>query len=72
MEEVIIHKVKLNGNLVFPIGLGTWNIGDDAREETREIEALQAGLEAGAQVIDTAEMYGNGRSESLIGKAIQG
>jgi len=52
-----------------PIGLGTWDMERDAK---KSIRALQAGLDEGANHIDTAEMYGSGRVESLVGEAIQG
>lgn len=54
------------------IGLGTWNMGDVATRKTEEIAALRAGIAAGMTLLDTAEMYGNGRSETLVGEAIKG
>ena len=47
-------------------------MGDSASTRAEEIKAIQDGIAAGARVIDTAEMYGNGRSESLVGEAIKG
>lgn len=61
-----------DGTLLPAIGQGTWNMGDDASRRTEEIAALQAGIDAGMTLIDTAEMYGEGRSEELIGEAICG
>ncbi len=61
-----------DGTLLPAIGQGTWNMGDDASRRTEEIAALQAGIDAGMTLIDTAEMYGEGRSEELIGEAIRG
>lgn len=55
-----------------PIGQGTWYVGDRPERRAAEIAALHAGLEAGLRVIDTAEMYGSGRSEELVGAAIAG
>src|SRR5699024_9889738 len=52
------------------IGQGTWYMGDDPDRRGEEIAALRAGIEAGSTVVDTAEMYGGGRSESLVGEAI--
>ncbi|WP_340643238.1 aldo/keto reductase [Priestia megaterium] len=66
-----MKKVKIAEREVFPIGLGTWNMGDDKEKYTQELNALRSGLDAGIQVIDTAEMYGDGNSESLIGDAIK-
>jgi diketogulonate reductase-like aldo/keto reductase len=60
------------GERVPVLGLGTWNVGDDPRQRTDEIAALRLGLDLGATLIDTAEMYGEGKSEMLIGEAIEG
>lgn len=59
-----------SGQQVKRLGMGTWKMGDDSRIEKQEIAALRYGIEQGVQLIDTAEMYGEGRSESLLGKAI--
>lgn len=67
-----MQTVTIAGNQVPAIGMGTWHMGDDPALQTQEIEAIHAGLDAGAKVIDTAEMYGSGRSETLVGKAIKG
>lgn len=55
---------------VAPIGQGTWKIDDSAADSA--VAALRRGLDLGLTHIDTAEMYGSGASESIIGKAIQG
>ena len=60
-----------NGMTVPAIGQGTWMLGDDPARRVGEIEALRTGIAAGATLIDTAEMYGDGRSESLVGEAIR-
>lgn len=66
------HKVTFpNGVAVPSLGQGTWNMGDDPDRKKEEIEALRTGIELGMTVIDTAEMYGNGRSERLVGEAIR-
>jgi len=63
--------VTLAGGTELPaIGQGTWYMGDDPDRRGEEIAALRAGIEAGSTVVDTAEMYGGGRSESLVGEAI--
>jgi diketogulonate reductase-like aldo/keto reductase len=54
------------------LGMGTWNLGDRADRRAQEIASLRTGLDLGLRVIDTAEMYGSGRSESLVGEAIAG
>ncbi len=53
------------------LGLGTWQMGESARSEAQEINAIAAAIEMGYQLIDTAEMYGSGQAEILIGKALQ-
>jgi diketogulonate reductase-like aldo/keto reductase len=55
-----------------PLGQGTWNMGDRLAQRKSEIAALRTGIELGMRVIDTAEMYGDGRSESLVAEAIAG
>ena len=57
---------------VSAFGLGTWNLGDDLATRTEEIATLRLGLDLGVTLIDTAEMYGEGRSEKLIAEAIEG
>jgi aldehyde reductase len=61
-----------SGERVPAFGLGTWNIGDDPATRAEEIATLRLGLDSGAALIDTAEMYGDGRSEQLIAQAIAG
>lgn len=53
------------------LGIGTWNIGEDPNKRDDEIAAIRYGLDHGLKIIDTAEMYGDGKSEKLIGSAIQ-
>jgi len=53
------------------LGLGTWQMGENARTEAQEITAIASAIEMGYQLIDTAEMYGSGQAETLIGKALQ-
>jgi len=60
------------GESVPALGQGTWNVGDDRAKRKDEIDALQRGIDLGPTLIDTAEMYGDGRSESLVGEAIAG
>lgn len=65
--------IKLsNGQSIPRLGMGTWYLGENRRREAEEIRAIRTGLDAGMRLIDTAEMYGEGKSEQLIGKAIQG
>lgn len=59
-----------DGTQLPAIGQGTWYIGDSTATYEEEISTLRRGVELGLTVIDTAEMYGNGRSEKLVGEAI--
>lgn len=53
------------------IGMGTWYMGEDPDKRSQEIKALQTGIEHGLTLIDTAEMYGEGLAEELVGEAIK-
>src|SRR5207248_11315014 len=65
--------VKLRDGAVVPaLGQGSANLGQGRRPEAAEEEALRTGLSLGMTLIDTAEIYGDGRSEKLIGRAISG
>ena len=54
------------------LGMGTWRMGERKGDRAREVEALRAGLELGVALIDTAEMYGDGGAEAIVGEAIAG
>lgn len=60
------------GERVPAFGLGTWYMGEDPAKRTEEIATLRLGLDLGATLIDTAEMYGEGLAEELIGEAFAG
>ncbi len=66
------HVLLPCGERVPALGMGTWNIGDDRSSRAEEIATLQLGLDLGLRLIDTAEMYGEGLSEQLVGEAIAG
>jgi diketogulonate reductase-like aldo/keto reductase len=53
------------------MGQGTWHLGDDPAYRAEEIKALREGFDLGMTMIDTAEMYGEGRAETLVGEAIK-
>ena len=74
---MIGRDLKAIGNdRVTAIGLGTWGIGGyespDYSRDNESIEVLRHGLELGINLIDTAEFYGAGHSEELVGEAIKG
>lgn len=72
--KIIDHPAFLtaSGKPVTRLGQGTWHLAEHPARRSSEIAALQKGLELGMNLIDTAEMYGGGQSESLIGEAIRG
>lgn len=67
-----MRTIELAGVAVPVIGQGTWRMGEDQRQRAREIAALQEGIDLGLTLIDTAEMYGEGGAEEVVGAAIAG
>jgi diketogulonate reductase-like aldo/keto reductase len=68
-----MRTVALPGGERVPgFGMGTWQMGDDPANRVEEIATLKLGLELGARLIDTAEMYGEGAAEELVGEALAG
>lgn len=67
-----MKTVALGSWKVSAIGQGTWNMGEAAGKRAAEVATLRRGIELGMTLIDTAEMYGCGRSESLVGEATKG
>jgi diketogulonate reductase-like aldo/keto reductase len=68
-----IPNVRLpDGYLVSALGQGTWRIGENSSRRPQEIAALRRGVELGLTLIDTAEMYGDGGAEELLGEALRG
>lgn len=66
-----MRTVTANGLPLPALGQGGWTLGDDPRRAEEEMAALRLGVELGLTLIDTAEMYGDGRSEQLIGRALR-
>ncbi|MFG1402411.1 aldo/keto reductase [Xanthobacter sediminis] len=60
------------GEAVGALGQGTWYMGERAEQRAAEVAALRAGLDLGIDLIDTAEMYGEGGAEDVVGEAIAG
>jgi diketogulonate reductase-like aldo/keto reductase len=71
-EEKIMkqHPFGSNDRQVAIIGQGTWYL--EHRDAETAIAALRRGLDLGMTHIDTAEMYGSGAAETLVGEAIDG
>jgi len=61
-----------DGKRVPALGQGTWRMGEDDRARAREVAALRLGIELGMSLMDTAEMYGDGGAEEIVGEAIHG
>lgn len=61
-----------SGVAVPVLGQGTWGMGETPAMRRSEIDALQAGLDLGMRLIDTAEMYGDGAAEEVVGEALAG
>jgi diketogulonate reductase-like aldo/keto reductase len=59
-----------SGQLIPVLGMGTWRMGESAARRQQEVAALRHGLDLGMTLIDTAEMYGEGGAEIVVGEAI--
>jgi len=59
-----------DGSTCPSLGLGTWRMGESKRERAAEVAAVRLALEIGYRVIDTAEMYGEGGAEEVVGQAL--
>jgi aryl-alcohol dehydrogenase-like predicted oxidoreductase len=69
-----MRRLGSNGPEISVIGLGTWEAGGDQwgkRSDDETIRAMHAAIDAGMNWIDTAESYGGGRSEELIGEVLR-
>jgi len=66
-----MKRLGKDGPPVSVIGFGAWEISVDP-DEAVAIAAIRAGVEAGMNWVDTAEVYGMGRGEELVGRALQG
>lgn len=69
-----MHKTVMlpSGERVPALGQGTWYMGERASDRAAEVAALQVGMDLGLTLIDTAEMYGDGGAETVVGEAIVG
>jgi diketogulonate reductase-like aldo/keto reductase len=72
MTETLPQVTLPSGERVPAFGQGTWHMGEDRRRAAEEATALRLGIELGMTLIDTAEMYGNGRAEEIVAEAAQG
>lgn len=68
-----MHSIEFpDGAAVPALGQGTWKMAEHPGRRADEIAALRAGIDLGMTLIDTAEMYGEGAAETLVGEAIAG
>ena len=68
-----MRTVRLpDGTEVAALGQGTWRMGEGHRARAAEADALRLGLDLGMTLIDTAEMYGEGGAEEVVGDAVAG
>jgi diketogulonate reductase-like aldo/keto reductase len=68
-----MKRLLLPSGAAIPVlGQGTWNMGEDPAARQAEVAALRLGMELGITLIDTAEMYGEGGAEEVVGEAIAG
>ncbi|HVZ02595.1 MAG TPA: aldo/keto reductase [Dongiaceae bacterium] len=68
-----MRKLKLPmGDEIPVLGLGTWKMGESRAKRADEVKALKLGIDLGMNLIDTAEMYADGKSEEVVAEAIAG
>jgi diketogulonate reductase-like aldo/keto reductase len=68
-----MRTITLKSSAKVPVlGLGTWRMGERKSERAAELNALKLGLDLGVRLIDTAEMYGEGTAEEIVGEAMAG
>ncbi|KWB50356.1 aldo/keto reductase [Burkholderia ubonensis] len=72
MTDTIATVVLPDGETIPKLGQGTWEMGERASRRAGEIAALREGIALGMALIDTAEMYGDGATEELVGDALDG
>ena len=68
-----MRSCKLPSGADMPVfGIGTWRMGESARRRAQELDAIVHALDLGYPMIDTAEMYGDGGAEEIVGEALRG
>ncbi|RQT70877.1 aldo/keto reductase [Burkholderia cepacia] len=72
MTDTIATVVLPDGETIPKLGLGTWEMGERPARRADEIDALREGVALGMTLVDTAEMYGDGATEELVGEALAG
>ncbi|MGN8133588.1 aldo/keto reductase [Paraburkholderia sp. 22099] len=72
MKSEIASVSLPDGERIPKLGQGTWEMGEQPARRAAEIAALRCGVDLGMTLIDTAEMYGDGATESLLAEALAG
>ena len=72
MSDGLPRVMLPDGESVPSFGLGTWHMGEDRRRAADEEAAITLGIDLGMSLVDTAEMYGNGTAEEIVGRAAAG
>lgn len=73
MSVFLMRSCKLPSGAEMPVfGLGTWRMGESGRRRAQELDAVKHALDLGYPMIDTAEMYGDGGAEEIVGEALAG
>ncbi|CAN5549878.1 aldo/keto reductase [soil metagenome] len=68
-----MQSCKMPSGATLPIfGFGTWRMGESGRKRAQELDAVKYAIELGYPMIDTAEMYGDGEAEEIVGEALAG
>jgi diketogulonate reductase-like aldo/keto reductase len=68
-----MHSLPLPSGAKMPVfGICTWRMGESGRARQRELDAIRHALDLGYPMIDTAEMYGEGGAEEIVGEALRG
>ncbi|MEE2944719.1 MAG: aldo/keto reductase [Pseudomonadota bacterium] len=74
-QDILTREIGSSGIQASVVGLGTWAIGGwmwGGTDEAKSIAAIQASVDAGITLIDTAPAYGQGLAEEIVGKALKG
>lgn len=68
-----MRSCKMPSGAEMPVfGIGTWRMGESSRRRAQELEAVKYAIELGCPLVDTAEMYGDGNAEEIVGEALAG
>ncbi len=72
MAPILPECILPDGTRVPRLGVGTWHMGEDRSRREAESSAVRLALDLGMTLVDTAEMYGDGGAEEVVGAAIRG